>query len=286
MEIVVQSLTHIYQPGTIFARTALKDVNLNIPSGSFTAIVGHTGSGKSTLVQHFNGLLRPTEGTLRVGTVEITPRKSDLRALRQMVGMVFQYPEHQLFEETVEKDIAFGPKQLGWPDELVRQSVAEAVRMVGLKKEHLSRSPYALSGGERRRAALAGVLAMRPKVLILDEPTAGLDPRGRREILALLERLHREEGMTIIMVTHSMEDAARYAQQLVVMKDGQVLLTGTPQEVFAREDVLNAAGLALPEPARFVKALNSRLERPLPLLMTVEALEREIVARLAREGMR
>lgn len=286
MEIVVQSLTHIYQPETVFARTALKDVSLTIPSGSFTAIVGHTGSGKSTLVQHFNGLLRPTEGTVRVGAVEITPKKSDLRSLRQIVGMVFQYPEHQLFEETVEKDIAFGPRQLGWPEELVRQSVAEAARMVGLKKEQLARAPYALSGGERRRAALAGVLAMRPKVLILDEPTAGLDPRGRREILSLVERLHREEGLTIIMVTHSMEDAARYAQQLVVMKDGRVLLTGPPEDVFAREDVLDAAGLTLPEPARFVKMLNARLARPLPLLTTAEELEREIVSRLGKGGRR
>lgn len=286
MEIVVQSLTHIYQPGTVFARTALKDVNLHIPSGSYTAIIGHTGSGKSTLVQHFNGLLRPTEGTVRVGTVEITRQKSNLQALRHVVGMVFQYPEHQLFEETVEKDIAFGPRQLGWPEELIRQSVADAAQMVGLKKEHLSRSPYALSGGERRRVALAGVLAMRPKVLILDEPTAGLDPRGRQEILSLIQRLHREEGLTVIMVTHSMEDAARYAQQLVVMKDGQVLLSGAPEAVFAQEDVLAAAGLDLPEPARIVKALNARLDRPLPLLMTAEDLEREIVARLAREGVR
>jgi len=286
MEIDVRSLTHIYRPGTVFERTALRDVNLHIPAASFTAIVGHTGSGKSTLVQHFNGLLRPTQGTIRVGTLEITPQKSNLRQLRQVVGLVFQYPEHQLFEETVEKDIAFGPKQLGWPEDLVRQSVAEAAALVGLKKEHLTRAPYALSGGGRRRAALAGVLAMRPKVLILDEPTAGLDPRGRQEILSLIARLHREEGLTVIMVTHSMEDAARYAQQLVVMKDGQVLMTGPPEEVFAQEELLDEAGLTLPEPARFVKALNARLARPLPLLMTAEALEEEIVARLAKEGGR
>ncbi len=286
MDIIIQELTHIYKPGTVFERIALKEVSLKIASGSYVAIVGHTGSGKSTLIQHLNGLLRPTRGSVCVGSIEITSHKSNLQQLRAFVGMVFQYPEHQLFEETVEKDIAFGPKQLGWPEELVRQSVAQAIESVGLRRELLSRSPFALSGGERRRVALAGVLAMRPKVLILDEPTAGLDPRGKQEILTLIQRLHQEERMTVIMVTHSMEDVARYAEQMVVMKDGEVLIAGTPEAVFAREDLLLAAGLQLPEPARLVKELNKRLTIPLPLRMTADELEKEILARLVKEGVR
>lgn len=286
MEIIIQELTHIYKQGTAFERIALKDVSLKIASGSYVAIVGHTGSGKSTLVQHLNGLLRPTRGRVQVGQIVITSQKSNLQPLRKYVGMVFQYPEHQLFEETVEKDVAFGPRQLGWPEERVRQSVLQAMELVGLRRELLTRSPFALSGGERRRVALAGVLAMRPEVLILDEPTAGLDPRGRQEILALIQRLHQEERLTVIMVTHSMEDAARYAEQIVVMKDGQLLIAGTPEEVFAREELLHAAGLGLPEPARLVKELNERLATPLPLRVTIDELEQELLARLVKEGVR
>lgn len=285
MDIIIQELTHIYKPGTAFERIALKDISLKIASGSYVAIVGHTGSGKSTLIQHLNGLLRPTRGRVQIGQIVITSQKCNLQQLRRFVGMVFQYPEHQLFEETVEKDVAFGPKQLGWPEELVRQSVMQAMELVGLRREMLTRSPFALSGGERRRVALAGVLAMRPKILILDEPTAGLDPRGRQEILALIQRLHQEERLTVIMVTHSMEDAARYAEQIVVMKEGQLLIAGTPEEVFAREELLRAAGLALPEPARLVKELNERLSTPLPLRVTIDELEKELLARLVKEGV-
>jgi energy-coupling factor transport system ATP-binding protein len=285
MELIINDLTHTYAVGTPFERQALCPINLKIPSGSFTAIIGHTGSGKSTLIQHLNGLLRPTNGEVIVGDIRISSRsKKNLRDLRRVVGLVFQYPEYQLFEETVEKDIAFGPNNYDFPPQLVNSRVREAMELVGLDYETFKdKSPFSLSGGQMRRVALAGVLALSPKVLILDEPTAGLDPHGKKEILERIYQLHRQENLTTLLVTHNMEDAARYADQIVVMKDGQVILTGTPEQVFSEERSLQKIGLDLPDVTRFILALNQKVHPPIPTnIFTMEQLEQELVKRLVR----
>lgn len=246
--IKAENVNYIYQQGMPFERQALYDVNIEIENGSLVALIGHTGSGKSTLIQHFNALVKPTSGKIIINGIDVTAPKADLRLVRKTVGLVFQYPEHQLFEETVYKDIAFGPKNMGFSDEEIDKRVRESAALVGLKEKHLSRSPFDLSGGQKRRVAIAGVLAMNPKVLILDEPTAGLDPKGRDEILATIKKLHEEnKEMIIIFVSHSMEDVAKTAERVIVMNDGHVEMQGTVAEVFAQAEHLQKIGLNVPQ---------------------------------------
>ena len=246
--IKAENVNYIYQQGMPFERQALYDVNIEIKDGSLVALIGHTGSGKSTLIQHFNALVKPTSGKIIINGIDVTAPKADLRLFRKTVGLVFQYPEHQLFEETVYKDIAFGPKNMGFSDEEIDKRVRESAALVGLKEKHLTRSPFDLSGGQKRRVAIAGVLAMNPKVLILDEPTAGLDPKGRDEILATIKKLHEEnKEMIIIFVSHSMEDVAKTAERVIVMNDGHVEMQGTVAEVFAQAEHLQKIGLNVPQ---------------------------------------
>ena len=246
--IKAENVNYIYQQGMPFERQALYDVNIEIKDGSLVALIGHTGSGKSTLIQHFNALVKPTSGKIIINGIDVTAPKADLRLVRKTVGLVFQYPEHQLFEETVYKDIAFGPKNMGFSDEEIVKRVRESAALVGLKEKHLTRSPFDLSGGQKRRVAIAGVLAMNPKVLILDEPTAGLDPKGRDEILATIKKLHEEnKEMIIIFVSHSMEDVAKTAERVIVMNDGHVEMQGTVAEVFAQAEHLQKIGLNVPQ---------------------------------------
>lgn len=246
--IKAENVNYIYQQGMPFERQALYDVNIEIEDGSLVALIGHTGSGKSTLIQHFNALVKPTSGKIIINGIDVTASKADLRLVRKTVGLVFQYPEHQLFEETVYKDIAFGPKNMGFSDEEIDKRVRESAELVGLKEKHLTRSPFDLSGGQKRRVAIAGVLAMNPKVLILDEPTAGLDPKGRDEILATIKKLHEEnKKMIIIFVSHSMEDVAKTAERVIVMNDGHVEMQGTVAEVFAQAEHLQKIGLNVPQ---------------------------------------
>ena len=246
--IKAENVNYIYQQGMPFERQALYDVNIEIENGSLVALIGHTGSGKSTLIQHFNALVKPTSGKIIINGIDVTAPKADLRLVRKTVGLVFQYPEHQLFEETVYKDIAFGPKNMGFSDEKIDKRVRESAALVGLKEKHLTRSPFDLSGGQKRRVAIAGVLAMNPKVLILDEPTAGLDPKGRDEILATIKKLHEEnKEMIIIFVSHSMEDVAKTAERVIVMNDGHVEMQGTVAEVFAQAEHLQKIGLNVPQ---------------------------------------
>ena len=246
--IKAENVNYIYQQGMPFERQALYDVNIEIEDGSLVALIGHTGSGKSTLIQHFNALVKPTSGKIIINGIDVTAPKADLRLVRKTVGLVFQYPEHQLFEETVYKDIAFGPKNMGFSDEEIDKRVRESAALVGLKEKHLTRSPFDLSGGQKRRVAIAGVLAMTPKVLILDEPTAGLDPKGRDEILATIKKLHEEnKEMIIIFVSHSMEDVAKTAERVIVMNDGHVEMQGTVAEVFAQAEHLQKIGLNVPQ---------------------------------------
>lgn len=246
--IKAENVNYIYQQGMPFERQALYDVNIEIEDGSLVALIGHTGSGKSTLIQHFNALVKPTSGKIIINGIDVTAPKADLRLVRKTVRLVFQYPEHQLFEETVYKDIAFGPKNMGFSDEEIDKRVRESAALVGLKEKHLTRSPFDLSGGQKRRVAIAGVLAMNPKVLILDEPTAGLDPKGRDEILATIKKLHEEnKEMIIIFVSHSMEDVAKTAERVIVMNDGHVEMQGTVAEVFAQAEHLQKIGLNVPQ---------------------------------------
>lgn len=256
MPIQIEGLTHTYMPGSPFQATAIRDITLTIEDGEFLGLIGHTGSGKSTLVQHLNGLLTPTSGRVLVNGADVFAKDTNRKAIRQQVGLVFQYPEHQLFEETVEKDIAFGPKNLGLSQEEIAQRVKEACVQVGLDYEtYGQRSPFELSGGQMRRAAIAGVLAMRPKVLILDEPTAGLDPAGRDSILSMVKALHGAGELTVVMVTHSMDDIARLATRLVVLARGALVMTGSPREIFSRVEEMEALGLGVPQAAKLAQLL-------------------------------
>ena len=254
----VRNLTHLYSVGTPFEHKALDNVNLSIERGEFVALIGHTGSGKSTLIQHLNGLLRPTRGSVLFNGKHIFESKARLRDVRFHVGLLFQYPEYQLFGETVEEDVAFGPGNMGLDNYEINRRVENALRLVGLSADVAAHSPFDLSGGQKRRVAIAGVLAMEPEVLILDEPTAGLDPRAHDEILELIRRLHRKRGTTIILVTHSMDDAARMADRLCVMKKGSLFLTGKPEEIFQHAEALEQSGLALPQVTQVMQELARR----------------------------
>ncbi|WP_238905880.1 energy-coupling factor transporter ATPase [Clostridium sp. YIM B02506] len=256
MSIKVNKLTHIYMPKTPFEKKALNNVSVDIEQGEFVALIGHTGSGKSTLIQHLNGLLEASSGEIIVDGTNITAKGSKLSEIRKKVGLVFQYPEYQLFEENIEKDIAFGPRNLALGEEEIHKRVIKAMNMVGLDYEiYKDKSPFELSGGQKRRVAIAGVVAMEPKVLILDEPTAGLDPKGRDEILVQIQKLHKEYGMTIVLVSHSMEDVAKVANRVIVMNSGEIILDGEPKEVFKESEVLESVGLAVPQVTYLIKAL-------------------------------
>ncbi|CAM3851181.1 energy-coupling factor ABC transporter ATP-binding protein [Cytobacillus oceanisediminis] len=286
MDISLQNVEYRYQVNTPFERLAIKDVSIDIPSGTFLAIIGHTGSGKSTVLQHLNALLKPTEGKVVIGDRVITADKKqkNLKEVRQKVGIVFQFPEHQLFEETVEKDICFGPMNFGVSEEEAQKRARAAIQQVGLPEEILNKSPFELSGGQMRRVAIAGVLAMEPEVIVLDEPTAGLDPRGRKEIMDMFFSLHQTRGLSTVLVTHSMEDASRYADQIVIMHNGEVYEKGTPKEIFSSPEGLLKLGLDVPEVVRFQqkieKSFNTRFSKT---CLTMEELTEE-VALLVKRG--
>lgn len=274
----VDHLRHVYSAGTPFEKVAIDDIHLDIPAGQFVGIIGHTGSGKSTFIQHLNGLLAPTSGTVFFDGQDIHRSKTATRDVRFQVGLVFQYPEHQLFEETVYQDIAFGPKNARLSAEEVDQRVREAARFAGVDEALFERSPLELSGGQKRRIAIAGVIAMRPKVLILDEPTAGLDPAGCRGVLENITAYRRETGSAVLLVTHSMDDAARIADRLIVFHDGHVAFDGAPAEVFAHTQALLDIGLDVPQSARIAQALRDRGVALPPSIYTLEQLTDALLA--------
>lgn len=256
MSIQVRNLTHIYSEGMPFQSIALDEVSFDINDGEFVGIIGHTGSGKSTLVQHFNGLLKPKSGSIRIGEVEITKPGMPMREIRKKIGLVFQYPEYQLFEETVKKDVAFGPENLGLEPPEVESRVREAIEMVGLNYEEIAeRSPFELSGGQKRRVAIAGVIAMRPEILVLDEPTAGLDPKAHKDLLQVIQRIHEEQGIILILVSHNMRDIARLSDKVLVMDGGKLSMSGTPREIFGQRDQLAGMGLSVPPIAELMHQL-------------------------------
>lgn len=255
MSIKITGLNYIYGEGTAFRKQALKDINLEIPDGQFVGLIGHTGSGKSTLIQHLNGLVRANSGELLYNDENIYQDGYSMRQLRNQVGLVFQYPEHQLFEIDVFTDVCFGPKNQGLTQEEVEQRAQEALQLVGLKEKYYKKSPFELSGGQKRRVAIAGILAMHPEVLVLDEPTAGLDPKGRDDILDQIARLHRERKITIILVSHSMEDIAKYVERIIVMNKGSIMYDGVPKKVFQHYQELEAIGLAAPQVTYLAKKL-------------------------------
>lgn len=290
MDLIINGLTHIYHPQSPLERVALDGVNLVIPSGSFVSIIGQTGSGKSTLIQHINGLLKPARGSIQIGDCRLDAKSkgSILRTVRQKVGMVFQYPEHQLFEETVEKDLSFGPLNFGINLKRAKARAKQALQQVGLSDTLLNRSPFELSGGQMRRVAIAGVLASDPEVLILDEPTAGLDPRGQAEMMALFSKLNREKEITVIMVTHNMDHAALYSDKVVVMDQGKIKLEGPPKDVFSQPEQLRHLGLEVPSTMDFLLKLSKKwkdnhLVMP---LFTVEETSQHLahLIKLRREG--
>lgn len=285
MDISLQQVGYLYGKDTPFEKRALQSVDATIHSGSYSAIIGHTGSGKSTLLMHLNGLLKPSEGIVEIGDTTITAgtKAKGLKDVRRHVGIVFQFPEHQLFEETVEKDIMFGPMNFGVPEEEARRRAHQLIELLGLPPEVAQQSPFDLSGGQMRRVAIAGVLAFKPSVLVLDEPTAGLDPRGRLEIMELFKRLHVEEKLTTILVTHSMEDAARYADNIIVMHNGSSVMSGTPQEVFADEEKLTSFRLGLPRSVKFQRDIEKLIGRPLQGLALTEAQLAKAIAFAATE---
>ena len=278
MSIKIENLTYVYMPKTPFEKKALDNVNLEIEDGEFLAVIGHTGSGKSTLIQHLNGLLKPASGKIYVDGTDITDKDTKLVDIRKKVGLVFQYPEYQLFEETIAKDIAYGPSNLGLNEDEILKRVKKSMEMVGLNyEEYKDISPFELSGGQKRRVAIAGVIAMEPKVLILDEPTAGLDPAGRDDILDQIKLLHEKYNMTIILVSHSMEDVGKLAEKIIVMNDGHIELQGKPKEVFKEIDTLEKIGLAVPQVTYLMRELKKKGFNVSEDIFTVEKAKSELL---------
>lgn len=278
MSIKIEKLTHVYMPKSPFEKLALDNVSIDINDGDFVALIGHTGSGKSTLIQHMNGLLEATSGKIIIDDLDITEKGVKLTEIRKKVGLVFQYAEYQLFEETIEKDIAFGPKNLGLNEEEITNRVKKSMDMVGLDYDlYKDKSPFDLSGGQKRRVAIAGVIAMEPRVLILDEPTAGLDPRGREDILAQIKTLHDIHNMTIILVSHSMEDVAKLAERVVVMNEGQIALQGKPEEVFKEIETLEKIGLGVPQVTYLMRALRDKGFNVSDEAYTIEKAKEELL---------
>lgn len=279
MPLEIKNLSHTYSEGSPFEFKALRNINVTIEDGSFIGIIGHTGSGKSTLIQHLNGLLTPTGGTVLVdGKSIFETGKSEMIKLRHRIGLVFQYPEHQLFEETVEKDVAFGPKNQGLSESEINSRVRQSIKMVGLDYESIKdKSPFELSGGQMRRVAIAGVLAMEPSVLILDEPTAGLDPRGREEILAQIKALHQKKKITVILVSHSMEDIGKLVDKILVMNAGEVVFFDVPSKVFTEIETLEKIGLAVPAVTYLMRRLKEKYPELRADIFTVEAAKKEIL---------
>ena len=284
MSIELKNITYTYSPGTAYEIHALKDVNLEIPDGQFIGVIGHTGSGKSTLIQHLNALIRPTSGTVLYNGEDVWEEKYDRRKLRSQVGLVFQYPEHQLFESDVLSDVCFGPMNQGMSREEAEAEAKKALLQVGFKEKNFSKSPFELSGGQKKRVAIAGVLAMNPKILILDEPTAGLDPKGRDEILDQISELHKVRGITIILVSHSMEDVAKYVERLIVVNRGQIAFDDNPREVFSHYKELEAMGLAAPQITYIMHALKQKGLKVDPNATTVEEARDDILRALKEAG--
>lgn len=282
MSIKIENLNYVYSAGTAFEKHALKDINLELPDGQFIGVIGHTGSGKSTLIQHLNGLAKATSGAVYYNGKNIYEEGYDMKGLRSKVGLVFQYPEYQLFEADVLTDVCFGPKNLGLSQEEAEKRALDALKLVGLKEKHYRKSPFDLSGGQKRRVAIAGILAMEPDVLVLDEPTAGLDPKGRDDILDQIARLHEERKITVILVSHSMEDIARYVDRIIVMNKGQVMFDNTPQEVFSHYKELEAVGLAAPQVTYLMHDLEKQGWPVSVSATTVEKAAEEILKVLQR----
>jgi energy-coupling factor transport system ATP-binding protein len=281
MDISLKNVEYRYQADSPFERLAISDVSIDIPSGTYLAIIGHTGSGKSTVLQHLNALLKPTRGSVVIGSREIRAKRKEknLKGVREKVGIVFQFPEHQLFEETVEKDIMFGPMNFGVSEKEAKARARAAINLVGLSEDILEKSPFDLSGGQMRRVAIAGVLAMEPEVIVLDEPTAGLDPRGRKEIMDLFYGLHKQKNLSTVLVTHSMEDAARYADEIVVMHQGKVFTKGTPEQIFSNPQALIELGLDVPE----VVGLQLRIEESFKTKFRKISLSEDELAEMVAE---
>ena len=282
MSLKLEHVTYTYNPGTAYETHALKDVSLEIPQGQFVGVIGHTGSGKSTLIQHFNGLMRPTSGTVFYNEEDIWQEGYSLKRLRSKVGLVFQYPEHQLFEADVLSDVCFGPKNQGLSQEEAQERARTALKQVGLKEKYYASSPFELSGGQKRRVAIAGVLAMEPEVLNLDEPTAGLDPKGRDEILDQIAWLHQERKISVLLVSHSMEDIARYVERILVMNHGEKVFDGVPKEVFSHYKELEAIGLAAPQITYIMHALRENGLQTDTSAITVEEAKNSILKALGR----
>jgi cobalt import ATP-binding protein cbiO 2 len=283
MSIKITNLTHIYAPDSPFESKAIDNVSLEINDGEFIALIGHTGSGKSTLIQHLNGLLKANEGQILINDFDITAKDVSLVDIRKKVGLVFQYPEYQLFEETIEKDISFGPRNLGLSEEEINQAVRYSMSLVGLDYEKSKdKSPFDLSGGQKRRIAIAGVLAMKPEILILDEPTAGLDPKGRDDILSNIKEIHEREKNTIILVSHSMDDVAKLADRLLVMNHGKVEFFDTPIEVFKNETRLKEIGLDVPQVLQLANQLREKGFEISSEILTIDDIKNEIVKNLKR----
>jgi len=278
MSIQIENLTYIYMKGTPFEKKALDNISLSIGDNEFVGIIGHTGCGKSTLIQHFNGLLKPSSGKIIIDGAEVTNK--GLKELREKVGLVFQYPEHQLFEETVYKDIAFGLKNKKLSEEEERRRVLDAAAAVGIRPELLERSVFELSGGEKRRVAIAGVIVMNPKVLVLDEPTAGLDPAGRDEILAYVRKIYEERKITVVIVSHSMEDIARLVDRVIVMNEGKIIMDDKPSKVFSQTELLEKIGLAAPQVTYFMKELKKIYPHIRDDCFTVEQAKKELLKHL------